>query len=59
MGVREVKWEPDEFARVVSHPLVFHARDCIRCFFFGPCSEVDLGTASYEVESNVQANTRA
>ena len=57
--VRQVNREPDELARVLSHPLPFHPRNCTYCLFFTPCGEVHLGTDSYEMECNIQANARA
>jgi len=57
--VRQVNGEPDELARVISHPLLFQSPDRMFRLFLAPRSEVHLGAASYEMECDVQANTRA
>jgi hypothetical protein len=44
---------------VIPHPLLFYPPDRVFCLFLAPRSEVNLSTASYEVECDVQANTRA
>lgn len=57
--VRQVNRKPDEFARVLSHSLLFHPPDSILRLFLASRGEVHLCAASHEVECNVETNTRA
>lgn len=45
--VREVDREPDQFARVLSHPFLFHPPDRMFRLFLAPRGKVHLCAASY------------
>ena len=56
--IRQVDRKPDELARMLSHPFLFHPRDRILRFFLAPRGKVHPCPASHEVERNVQTDTR-